>query len=1113
MTMTPDGVCYRRPGTRMATLRVRLLGRFDVQREDGTLLPSLGGKGQALLAYLALPVGKRHLRDQLASLLWGDLPAPRARRNLRQVLFGLRRALEGGDPLRLDGDAVALDPAHVDVDVERFERALAEGTPASLEQAAALYGGDLLAGLVVQAPPFEEWLAAQREGLRERAIEALARLCALQRAAGAHEAAVDTALRLLALDPVQESIHRTLMRLYADLGRRGAALRQYQACAAALKRELGIEPDEETTVLYRDIQRGVRPDSVPAPDLGGPDAGTPALSSPLLPVEGPLVGRERERATLEAALDAAWAGAGRVVAVLGEAGIGKSRLVAELAADAERRGGQVLVGYAHESERGLPFGLWVEAFRAGRVAEDAALLAGLGARPRAHLARVLPLPVSSGAELFDPRQLFDAVAELAARAAARHPLLALFEDVHWADEMSVRLLAFLGRRLAPHRVLVVITGRGEEVDPASPLGQMLAELARAQCLETLTLTPLSRGATSELVQQLLPDDVPLDERAAVDRDVWQLSEGNPFVVVEGVQAYRQGASADHAGLTIPERVQEVIVQRVEQLGRGSQRLAGAAAVIGRGCDFGLLQRTAGLDDDAAVEGVEELIRRGLLLAADDHLRLSHHRIREAIYQHLLPPRRALLHRRVAEALDALRGAGGAVDPITVGTHYQRAGVWDRAASHLHEAARLAVERFAYRDAVAVSEAALEAVGHLPGEHASHARGFELRMLLAFSLVYLSEYAPALAHYDAAARLAETLGDEERLARVLAARVTAFAFLGRPAEARETGERALALATRCGDLTGQAWAHVGLARVCFGTGDYQGCVRQARAMADCLESVPGGPTTMVPLLPPLLGDQYWPGMSHAMLGEFAEAFDVARAMLAAAERLDQTTPRIWAAYALSRVHLAQGNAEEARAILEPLLAQCREAEFWAFFARIAWSLGGAHALDGRVTEAVSLLEQAVAHATSTRSRGGLSVLWADLAEAYLLADRLDDAQRAGQKALDMARELGERGNEALALRALGATAARRSPPDVAGAEPRFVQALALAEELSMRPTAAHCHLGLGLLHRRAGEPARARAELALATEAFRRLGMSSWLARAEAQLRTLGPATQETAATG
>src|SRR5262249_55961841 len=158
---------------------------------------------------------------------------------------------------------------------------------------------------------------------------------------------------------------------------------------------------------------------------------------------------------------------------------------------AVRRGGDVLVGHAHQSERGLPFGLWVEAFRTRRVAEDAELLGGLHARQRAQLARLLPLPAPADPDQFDPRQLFDAVTALVGYAATRRPLLVLFEDVHWADEMSVYLLAFLGRRLAAHRALVVLTEEGDEVDSASHLAQTLAELARSHLLETLTLTPLS----------------------------------------------------------------------------------------------------------------------------------------------------------------------------------------------------------------------------------------------------------------------------------------------------------------------------------------------------------------------------------------------------------------------------------------------------------------------------------------------------------------------------------------------------------------------------------------------------------------------------------------------
>ncbi len=150
----------------------------------------------------------------------------------------------------------------MDVDVALFERLVADGRPAALEQVAGVYRGDLLAGLALAERPFEEWLMSERERLHELAIQALGRLLAHQQKAGAAEPAVQTGLRLLALDPLQEPVHRAVMRLYARLGRREAALRQYQLCVDALKRELSTPPEAETTQLFQEIQRArpIHPD-------------------------------------------------------------------------------------------------------------------------------------------------------------------------------------------------------------------------------------------------------------------------------------------------------------------------------------------------------------------------------------------------------------------------------------------------------------------------------------------------------------------------------------------------------------------------------------------------------------------------------------------------------------------------------------------------------------------------------------------------------------------------------------------------------------------------------------------------------------------------------------
>jgi class 3 adenylate cyclase len=245
----------------MARLTLTLLGGFRAHVDPGTPLAFPTRKAQALLAYLAMPAGPAHSRDKLASLLWGNTVETTARTSLRQTLYALRRSLAdaGAPPLRVDGDVVSLDPDAVTVDVAEFEQRVADGAPSALADAAALYQGGLLEGLAVQEAAFEDWLLGQRERLHELALGALGRLLAHQRASGATEAAIQTALRLLALDELQEPTHRALMQLYVETGRRSAALRQYQTCLANLRRELRTEPEAETKALYEEILRGRAP--------------------------------------------------------------------------------------------------------------------------------------------------------------------------------------------------------------------------------------------------------------------------------------------------------------------------------------------------------------------------------------------------------------------------------------------------------------------------------------------------------------------------------------------------------------------------------------------------------------------------------------------------------------------------------------------------------------------------------------------------------------------------------------------------------------------------------------------------------------------------------------
>ena len=276
----------------MTRLRLSVLGPFRLEADAEIALPSR--KAQALLAYLALPAGRAHRRDKLASLLWADRGDTAARHNLRQALSSIAKAIGPASTdaaaMVTNADRIAVDPAAFDVDATRLEGLVADGSPEALLEAVKLCHGDLLDGLNLQAEPFEEWLTAQRSRFRELAVQAHRLLLEHQISCDGRDAAIMIALRLLALDATDEDAHRKLMRLYLAQGRKDAALRQFQICADTLQRELGQAPDAETRALQRSIAQARTAAVLPVsatgvrPDLASP--GRPAaeaLNEPIRP--------------------------------------------------------------------------------------------------------------------------------------------------------------------------------------------------------------------------------------------------------------------------------------------------------------------------------------------------------------------------------------------------------------------------------------------------------------------------------------------------------------------------------------------------------------------------------------------------------------------------------------------------------------------------------------------------------------------------------------------------------------------------------------------------------------------------------------------------------------
>jgi len=790
----------------MARLHVELLGNFQARVEPETRIALPTRKSQALLAYLALPPGRAHGRDKLASLLWGDMADRQARGGLRQALSALRKLSIGPTVLVLDGDSVALDPVSVDVDVVEFERRVAEATPDGLARAVSLYRGDLLENLALREAPFEEWLLAERERLRQLALDAFAKLLRQQRNAGALADAVTTALRLLALDPLQEPVHRVLMRLYVERGRRAAALRQYQLCVSALARELRVEPEQATKQLYQEILR--QRNAPLTTDVESPDpeeivSASPRVHDDVLPRDVPFVGREAEMLRVRETLDHEWTDGVRIVAVIGEAGVGKTRLVAEAAAEASARHGRVLVGRCHEAEQILPLGPWVDALRAANLSPSDDAVNRLAPLHRAALRRLLPELSRSEHELevgpVDDRQVFESVAQVIRSFSVHQPLMLILEDVHWADEMSLRLLSYVGRRLHGATILVVCTARVEDLADAAALRRTLDDLR--QRLIRLPLMPLSRTDTLKLARMLMPDALTTKVVAVLFDEIWTASEGNPLVVVETLRTLSEQSSLTPlASVTLPHRVREAIGRHLESLGDRAREIATVAAVIGHEFEFSLLQRAAGLDEKETAEAVEELVRRRVLESVSEKFGFTHDRIREVAYQSILPERQQALHARITAVIGDLYASRLADHIERLAHHAVRGKLRDQAIAYLRQAGSKAFSHSAHVEAVANFTTALDLVAALPASTDRDREELGVRLALGPTLqVTRGHAAPEVEENYQRARALSLLG--RNLGQQFQALWGLWLVASYRANARtalELGEELLALAERAGD---------------------------------------------------------------------------------------------------------------------------------------------------------------------------------------------------------------------------------------------------------------------------------------------------------------------------
>ena len=1075
----------------MPRLNIVLLGGFQGRVDASAPLMLPTRKSQALLAFLALPPGRSHPREKLASLLWGGMREPQARRGLRQSLFTLRKAVGGEPPaLLIDGETVALNPACVDVDVVKFERQVAEGTPAALERAATLYRGELLEGLALQEAPFEEWLLAERERLRELALEALAKLLRHQRTTEATEAALRTGLRLLALDPLQEPVHRAVMRLYVQLGRRASALRQYQICIGVLQRELRVEPETTTKQLYQEILRQ-RP-SHAAADVESPatahavPAEAPAPPDETLPRELPLVGRETEIDRLREALNQAWEGHGQVAVLIGEAGVGKSRLLAELAAETVARGGRVLVGRCYEAEQILPFAAWVDALRAGRVDADKNVLEGLKPLWRTEVARLLPeLGVPGhgpGQSPVDYRQLFESVAQLVRHLVLHQPVVLILEDLHWGDEMSLRLLSFLGRRLQTWPLLVVGTAREEDLPGAPILRRTLEDLARDKHLVELRLAPLSKEETLTLVRTLARAERNEAVTTGLAEQVWIISEGNPFAVVETVRALPEGFVADpSATLAVPKRVREVILRHLEALSERGRDLAIVAAVIGREFDFPLLCRSAGLKENDAAESLEELVRRRVLHSVGERFDFTHDRIREVAYGRLLRERQRALHARIANSMETLYADRLAEQVERLAHHAARGELGDKAVGYLRQAGAKAFVNSAHTDALAYFTQALDLLGKLAPGPTRDREELSLRLALGPALQATRGYAtPEVEqNYARARQLADEVGAPVQRFQALWGIWLVASHRASAGTALELGRELLALAERFDDPALLLEGHHALWPVLVWLGSADAARRhldQGMALYDkgrhrSHAFVYGGHD-------PGVCCRKVASWASWILGYPKRGLEESIASLKLARELDHPTSIIvalvWACVFRDLRRELHEVGEHARALIT--LSTEHEASQWLAAGTIID--GFVHAELGQGELAIAQIRRGLAAYGSTGAHLFVPYFLSLLARACLKIGEPREGLRVIGEALERARTTGERVWEAELIRLEGELHLAASPDNVAEALDCFRRAIEIARSQAARSWELRAALSLARLLGAEGQRDEAKRTLAV-----------------------------------
>lgn len=1073
-----EGALYitgsEREGSLVPELTVRLLGppQLQVDQQD-VRLASL--KAHALLYYLVAQPGHAVSRSQVCALLWEDSSEAEGRNSLSTVLSRLRQALPRF-PIVAEGDTLIWRPSDaVWVDTDAFT--VAGASLDALRATVDLWRGPFLDGFFVRdSVAYDEWLRQMREVWEQRFLTLLWRLVEGAQAAGQWTLMQQAAQQALRVDPLQERFHRALMTSLYQAGDRAAALAQYENVVKLLDRELGAHPDPATVRVFEDIRDGklarqqprAQPPPVRRPILPPRSVAAPAIAiqerqaelgrlwahlraaevrrqksddrpqtadhrpqttddRPQTTEDGPrtgsvlnpqssVLGPQSSVFNLQSSIIPP---AGQLVVIEGEAGIGKSRLLAEVIwrlSQVETTTWTVLQGYCYEAERSLPYHPFVDALTPLANNLDIASL-DIPDVWLAEVARLVPDLAASRPEISaslrqdappDQRRLFEGIARFLTALPA--PLLFILDDVHWADPGTLQLLAYLVRHLAHHPMLFVAAIRSEDADET--LTNMVWRLEREDRLDRIGLKRLSSAGTAALMQDMVNSDVTL-----LSGRLYQETEGNPLFTVEIVRSLLEAGALGRPGavprgpLVLPPSVVAVIQGRLGRLSPSGRELLSAISVFRRDCDFETARQVSGQDEDEALDALDELLRSQLILEVDgagEGVRyvFSHDKVREVVYTGLSHARRTTLHKRAFAALGAPRDPR-AVERVAY--HARLGRLWIEAFTWSVQAAQSATQVFAYSTAALLYQQALECLEHLPLDDNRRREGIMLRLHLARVAFYLNP--GRLTEWLAPAETdALALGDEQLLAFVWLAQGAALYIQGQFKEAEPRLERLLPLVERAGDPLQVARTMNILGRLLSLKGDYARGLPLLSEAADRLDALGSHNDALI--------SRGMVGAELAFQGKFTEALPRTLAIYEDSLKQADVAAIGAAAVFVQAVYHMSGQWEEAETWGRRALSYAQQSENVVYARNVYIHLGPCMAQRGDLDGGHAALQRAIAIGAEYQSGVFMGRAHAWLAEIELKRGEAQLARQTAEKGRALAETAGAQFDLALCRRVLG-----------------------------------------------------------------------------------------------